>query len=637
MSVVIDKIKGVGIKTKLILNDNNIFTTNDLLLRFPNNYLHFTEHKNLNFKNHNETVSIYTKVVSKIVINKYSKTNVIKFTVSLNDESINVIAFNQTYLTNTIKEGQNIILTGKFNYYKNEIVVSKISSLENFKNIIPKYNIEGIKDSNITKIINNIFTTNQHSIKENLPNYILTKYDISNKLEMIKELHLPKSQKSLNNAIHRMKFEEAFQFQTEMLKRVNVETKRTIIKYDNEKVRTIINKLPFDLTNDQKNAVNDIFRDFKKNKTNYRLIQGDVGSGKTVVAMLAIYGALSAGKQVAFMAPTEILAKQHFDNLTKYFNLEFKSELLTSSTKDKNLIKEKISTHKINFIVGTHAIAEKDVVFKDLGLVIIDEQHKFGVNKRNELIKKGNADLIYLTATPIPRTLAISMFGDAKISLIREKPSFRKQIITKYISNNEIEEVIDKIKSTINKDEKVYIVVPAISSTHALYNVDNVYRAIKNRLPNYSNIYKIHGKYKKEEQDQIINQFIEDKNAILIATSMIEVGIDVKNATLMVIFAANYFGLSQLHQLRGRVGRSNLQSYCYLVSEKEDEERLSIIEKVDDGFQLSEYDLKLRGPGVFLGFDQTGHFNFKYLDFIKDYKLLIKIRDDIIDENKNMI
>lgn len=637
MNFKIEEIKGVGEKTKNILNEIGVFTTDDLLLNFPKNYLHFTNYNNLTFKNHNETVSIFVKVTSELSINHYTNSKIIKFNVTLNENDINVIAFNQLYLMKTLKKDSEIYITGKFNYYKNEIVLSKISSYNKFKNIEPKYNIDSLLDFNISKIIKNIFNEKKYYIKENLPLYIINKYNLNNRINTLKELHNPTNEESLNNAIKRMKYEEAFNFQTEMIKRVNVVAKRLPIKYNNEKVKALISKLPFKLTKDQKLAVNDIFRDFKVNKTTYRLIQGDVGSGKTVVAMLAIYGALTAGKQVAFMAPTEILAKQHFESIVNYFNNEFYSEILTSSTKNKTEIKEKLKNNEINFIVGTHALAEDDVIFNDLGLIIIDEQHKFGVNIRNKLLKKGNANLVYLTATPIPRTLAISMFGDAKISLIKEKPAQRKKIITKYLTNNEIDVVINHIKTTINNNEKVYIVVPAISSTHAKYNVENVYLAIKRRLANYNNIYKIHGKYNKNEQEESINNFLKDESAILVATSMIEVGIDVKNATLMVIFAANYFGLSQLHQLRGRVGRSNLQSYCYLVSEKEDEERLSIIEKVDDGFELSEYDLKLRGPGIFLGLDQTGHYNFKFLDFILDYNILINVRDDIINESKNMI
>ena len=637
MSFKIEEIKGVGEKTKNILNEIGVFTTDDLLLNFPKNYLHFTNHNNLTFKNHNEVVSIFVKVSSDLSINHYTNSKIIKFEVVLNEKAINIVAFNQLYLMKTIKKDSEIYITGKYNYYKNEIVLSKVSTHNKFKNIEPKYNFDNLLDSNISKIVKNILTENKFNIKENLPQYVINKYNLNNRIKTLKELHNPINEESLNSAIKRMKYEEAFNFQTEMIKRINVEVKRPPIKYNNDKVRTLISKFPFKLTKDQKLAVNDIFRDFKTNKTTYRLIQGDVGSGKTVVAMLAIYGALTAGKQVLFMAPTEILAKQHFESIIKYFDNEFNSELLTSSTKNKEEIKVKLLQNEINFIVGTHALAEDDVIFNDLALIIIDEQHKFGVNVRNKVLKKGNANLIYLTATPIPRTLAISIYGDAKISLIKEKPAQRKKIITKYITNNKIDEVINHIKITINNNEKVYIVVPAISSTHAKYNVENVYLAIKRRLPNYNNIYKIHGKYNKNEQEESINNFLKDENAILVATSMIEVGIDVKNATLMVIFAANYFGLSQLHQLRGRVGRSNLQSYCYLISEREDEERLSIIEKVDDGFELSEYDLKLRGPGIFLGYDQTGHFNFKYLDFIEDYNILINVRDDIINDNKNMI
>ena len=277
-------------------------------------------------------------------------------------------------------------------------MLSKVSTHNKFKNIEPKYNFDNLLDSNISKIVKNILTENKFNIKENLPQYVINKYNLNNRIKTLKELHNPTNEESLNSAIKRMKYEEAFNFQTEMIKRINVEVKRPPIKYKNDKVRTLISKFPFKLTKDQKLAVNDIFRDFKTNKTTYRLIQGDVGSGKTVVAMLAIYGALTAGKQVLFMAPTEILAKQHFESIIKYFDNEFNSELLTSSTKNKEEIKVKLLQNEINFIVGTHALAEDDVIFNDLALIIIDEQHKFGVNVRNKVLKKGNATN-HLTAT----------------------------------------------------------------------------------------------------------------------------------------------------------------------------------------------------------------------------------------------
>lgn len=637
MALKIDEIKGVGPKTKLSFDELNIFTTNDLLLNLPKKYDYFTFYEKLDFNNHNEEVTVYGKVSSNLVINNYSNTKFVKFEVTFNNTTLDVIAFNQPYLVKVIKPNDLLYIVGKYNFSRNEIILNKFFKNKSIDEIKPIYNIEGINDSNITKIIKKIIHDEKYEIKENLPKHIIDKYQLLNRIDAIKQIHLPNNQNSLKAVIKRIKYEEAYNFQKEMLKRVNVLSKRSSIKYDINKVKKLIDKLPFELTKDQKNVVNELFSDLKLNHTTYRLIQGDVGSGKTVVAMIAIYGVLTANQQVALMAPTEILAKQHYESITKYFKDEFETVLLTSSTKDKETIKKDIKLGKIKFVVGTHAIAFDDVKFKNLSLIIIDEQHKFGVNTRNKLLKKGNANLIYLTATPIPRTLAISMFGDAKISQIKEKPKNRKKIITKYLTNDEILIAIEKLKEVLNKNQKAYVVVPAISSKHAKFNVENVYLALKKHLPNYNNIYKMHGRHKREEQDEIIKKFNTDRNAVLVTTSMIEVGIDNKDATLIIIFAANYFGLSQLHQLRGRVGRGNLESFCYLISEKEDLERLSIIEKVNDGFLLSEHDLKLRGPGALLGLEQTGYFKFKYLDFVKDYEILVNVRNDIITANKSML
>lgn len=637
MALKIEKIKGVGPKTKIVLNELNIFTTNDLLLNLPKRYEYFTFYENLDFRNHNEVVAINVEVNSNLVINNYTNTKVIKFEVIFNNKTLEVVTFNQPYLINVIKPNDLLYIVGKYDYNKNQIALNKFSKNNSFSEIKPIYNIESINDVNLTKIIKNIINNKKFELKENLPQKIIEKYNLLNRSDAILNIHLPSSVDKLKDAIRRIKYEEAYKFQKEMVKSVNVLKERAPINYNLDQVKSLIEKLPFELTKDQKSVVNELYHDLKLNHTTYRLIQGDVGSGKTVVAMIATYGVLTANKQVALMAPTEILAKQNYESISKYFKNEYETVLLTSATKNKEKVKEEIRRGKIKFVVGTHALATDDLKFNNLSLIIIDEQHKFGVNTRNKLLKKGNANLIYLTATPIPRTLAISLFGDAKISQIKEKPKGRKKIITKYLNNDEILVAIDKLKEILKKNQKAYVVVPAISSKHAKFNVENVYLSLKKHIPNYNNIYKLHGRIKSEEQEEIIKKFNNDKSAVLVATSMIEVGVDNKDATLIIIFAADYFGLSQLHQLRGRVGRGNLDSYCYLISEKDDLERLSIIEKVDDGFLLSEHDLKLRGPGALLGLEQTGHFNFKYLDFVKDYKILVNLRNDIITANKSVL
>lgn len=328
------------------------------------------------------------------------------------------------------------------------------------------------------------------------------------------------------------------------------------------------------------------------------------------------------------MAPTTILATQQYEYFKKYLS-NYHVELLTSNTKDKSKIKEKIAAGQIDLIVGTHAIALEDVNYHDLGLVIIDEQHKFGVNIRKEIASKGNANLIYLTATPIPRTLAITFYGEAQTSSIKEKPKNRVPIITKYINDEKIAEVIALIKQNNNRNLQTFIVVPAIESSHVKYNINNVYKILEsNNLADETLV--LHGKLKDDEKDLAINDFYDGKKKILLATSMVEVGIDIKKATLMIIFSADNFGLSQLHQLRGRIGRSNLESLCILIGSGEEKERLELLTKVNDGFVLSEFDLKLRGPGALIGMEQSGNLNFKYLDFLKDFEILKTMHDEII-------
>lgn len=630
--VLLDKVKGIGPKTKIKLNKNKIFSTYDLINTFPKNYHVFKlslPSKDL----HKKEITIKGEVTSNIEINKYSKVPIASFTL-LNDElnTFKIIAFNQMYLNTSIKQGETIYVKGIFDYYKKQVVLNKFTKLDNYKELEPIYKVDDVSDRTLTKIVNEIFNNNQVSIFETLPNKIINNYNLLDRYHAYKTIHLPLSIKSLKRAIETFKYEEAYAFQKKMLENINKKKSREPKKYNLDIIKQFISTLDYELTIDQKKAVNDIFTDFKKDEVAYRLIQGDVGSGKTIVAAIAILGAVTANEQVALMAPTEMLAKQHYETMSNLFkNFNIRTELLTSSTKNKEEIKTKLSLNQIDLIIGTNALVQETTIFNNLGLIIIDEQHKFGVSTRNELLSKSvNGDLIYLTATPIPRTLAISFFGDADISVIKSKPLGRKQIITNHILDNDLNIVFNDINKRIENKEKVYIVVPAIDSLHAKYNIENVTELIKENIKTTNNIFSLHSKIKKEDQENIIESFISSDTAILIATTMIEVGIDVSNATLMIIFAANYFGLSQLHQLRGRVGRSSLESKCYLISENIDQERLSVMENTSDGFELSEYDLKVRGPGSLLGYEQSGINNFKYLNFFDDYEILKNMRIEIL-------
>lgn len=627
--VAIEDIKGVGVKTKEIFHKYQIRSTKDLVLYYPRKYEQY-QLQQLTRNNHNQIITVKFKITSEISILKFSKINASTFLGNNNNKQIKVIAFRREYLAKSFNIGDIVIVHGKYNYYKSEITANKVTSESSYLAIKPVYNIEGLLDINITKIIMEIFNNSPVSLLENIPLELTRSHKLKSRAEAIKLLHLAPNNMNLDQALRRMKYEEAYFFQKDLISRVNKEKLRSPIEYDLDKVQSLIEQLPYNLTNDQKAAVNDVFRDFKKSAVTYRLIQGDVGSGKTIVAALAIYGAITAGLQVALMAPTEMLAKQHYDYFIHLFGNEIKTAMLTSQTSNKVILKNDLTSHKIDLLIGTQAIIEDDVVFNKLGLIVVDEQHKFGVRTRNTLTKKAlTADLIYLTATPIPRTLAISLFNEAEISVIKEKPKNRVVVKTKYITDTNKVILYNEIKETLSRNEKTYVVVPAITSDHAKYNIDIVYRELSARF-NKENIFILHGKLNGNEKVEVMKSFINAKTGILLATTMIEVGIDIKDATLMIIYGADYFGLSQLHQLRGRVGRSNLPSTCLLISSSDDVSRLELLTKIDDGFKLSKYDLKQRGPGALIGFEQTGFPKFIHLDFIKDYNILKTARFDLM-------
>lgn len=620
-------IKGVGPKMLKKLHNNDIYTPYQLLMKIPKTYGEYVLKNELTPQDHNSKVTIKVKIATKPLLNKFSKVPLVTFDFLTNYHQMQAIAFNQSYLVNTILEGESYIISGKYNFAKNQIIVSKITNLENYQTIEPKYNLNGISDHVFNKLVNEVLANNKLSIYENLPNYLLKKYGLVKREELYRILHNPKSNQQLRQGIKRLKYEEAYLFNKNFTSRVNKSEYRKPIDYKLDLVKELIKEIPYELTNDQKFVVNEIFKDYKKSYNTFRLIQGDVGSGKTVVSLIAILGMITAGKQVAFMAPTELLAKQQYMYFKKYLK-KYQVELLTGSSKNKEKIKSDLESGLINLIVGTHALASNDVNYRDLGLIIIDEQHKFGVNIRKNLTSKGNASLIYLTATPIPRTLAITLFGDALISVIKEKPANRIPIETIYVQDNQIADVIEEIKVTISRNEKVYIVVPAIDSNHTDYNIIRMMEILTDYDLKKETIV-LHGKLKDEAKEEAIESFLNSNKKVLLSTSMVEVGLDVKEATLMVIMNAEYFGLSQLHQLRGRVGRSNLSSKTILVGTKESKERLEILTKTNDGFILSEFDLKDRGPGSLIGLEQSGNISFTYLDFIKDFKIIKAMHHEV--------
>lgn len=625
----IKEVPGVGPQTLQHLNQAGIFTTKDLLLKFPKKYDSFQESSLLLAVD--KTIVTTTGVVASLpkVIQHRGGLKSLQFKLLVDHETYSVIAYRREYLKDSLKENMEIQVRGRFEKKPRRITATQINLIPIKSDFKPIYGIENVYDSSVSKMVKNIISNHLATIEETLPITILKKRKIQDRYDMIYNLHFPKDEVKLARAYSRLKYEEALNFQLKVMRqKLNIEAVQKEPKnYDLSQVKTFISKIPYELTEDQKEAVNDIFRDFKKTYPVKRLIQGDVGSGKTVVVGIGILGAKTAGYQSAIMAPTEILAQQHYHLFKETFK-DLNVVLLTGSTKKKEVIKTKIASGEIDLVIGTHALITDDTTFKNLGFIVIDEQHRFGVMAREQLELKGNADIVYLTATPIPRTLAIVLFGDMEISNIREKPVGRLPIVTQYFTKSQTESVFKHVQKEIDLGNQVYFVAPSIESELRGESVQSIESLAKKQFD--VPIFTLHGRMSGEEKQSIMEQFNATKGSILISTSVIEVGLDIKNATMMVIFDGEYFGLSQLHQLRGRVGRSDKQSYCYVISDDGDIERLKLFERNLDGFALSEYDLENRGPGEFLGVKQSGIIDFQYADLGTDFDIFMSAKEDAL-------
>lgn len=621
-------IKGVGDKTSKLLNKLNIYNVVDLVTYYPYRYEVLKQ------------TSLYEEkvVVSGIIetiptISYFKNMNRLSFKFNTSNNLVNVVIFNRAFLKPNLLIGKYITVIGKYDTKSNTINAAdiKLFDLGDRTLIEPIYHlVKGINNKSLNKYINEAL--NECNIVDYIPEEIINKYNFIDKKEALRIIHNPK--KGLKDAINRCKYEELFIFMMKInaLKRKN---NNLNIGYEKDidivKINEFINGLPFELTTHQKEALNDIFKDLKSNKRMNRLLEGDVGSGKTIVALISMYALYLSGYQSALMVPTEVLANQHYENfknLLEGYNIEI--ALLTGSTKksEKNKIYDRLKSGKINMVIGTHAIIEDDIKYNNLGLVITDEQHRFGVNQRNNLRNKGNMpDVLYMSATPIPRTYALTIYGDMDISIINTMPSGRKKIITKVFDNSDIKKVLVKIKQELDLGHQIYIVSPLIEdSEEEMEDTKKLEKKFKLAFKNY-NIGVMHGKLSPKEKNKVMDDFVNKKIDILISTTVIEVGVDVKNATMIVIFDAYKFGLATLHQLRGRVGRNSEQSYCVLMTNRETE-RLNIMENVSDGFTLAEEDLKLRGSGDLFGIKQSGDMSFKLANIQKDYELLIKAKAD---------
>ncbi|MGE4320942.1 MAG: ATP-dependent DNA helicase RecG [Acholeplasmataceae bacterium] len=627
MEIKLDQVEGIGPQTLRKLRNQNLWSTYDLVLNVPKGYQDFSISKVSDLKHHSK-VTIKGSIIGRITDNPYGKVFSSTFDVLYLEQVFHVIIFNRKYLSKQIKEDQEIIIQGIYNLYQQQIVASDIRTKIDESDIKPVYRIKDVSDQLIHQSMKHIFTDQLVQIFEIIPDYLLHKYRLISRYDAYHHIHLPQSFKDIDEATRRLKYEEAFFLELKVVSDQSRLIERKPKSYDITYVKSFIETIPYELTKDQKEAVNDIYRDFKKDHAMFRLIQGDVGSGKTIVALIAIMAVVSMKEQAVFMAPTTILAEQQFMTYQKLAP-HLKIALLTQKTPNKKQMLLDINNHVYDVVVGTHALIEDTVNFSKLGLVVIDEQHKFGVETRNQLIKKSHSkDVLYLTATPIPRTLAMMTFGGQNVSIIKEKPKQKEPIETIYVTKDSLTQIYEKINEEIKSKHHVYVVVPAISSNKVDDNIKSVHTLLSHQVK--APIFMLHGQMSKEEQEHQMQAFMHEPS-ILLATTMIEVGIDISTATVMVIFSAENFGLSQLHQLRGRIGRNELKSTCYLVSEKDDIERLHLLSQIDDGFELANYDLKLRGPGDFIGQEQSGFLKFNFLDIMSDHKLIDIAQNDVYE------
>ncbi len=634
----INLIKGVGDKSIELLSKMNLLTVNDLIMYYPYRYNVIRVIPLIEARD-GEPVTIKGIVDTEPRVSYINKNfNRMSFKVRTDNFLINVTIFNRAFYKQHLKLGRMINLVGKYDREKNSFTASDIKfELIRGTKIEPVYHlVKGVKSNGLSKLIHECFNM-RIDVDDYIPSYLSDKYNFMSKIEAARNIHFPVSTDNLKQARLREIYEEFFVFMFKMnyLKyKYDLNNQGLAREVDKSKVEEFIGKLPFKLTDDQVTAVDDIYNDLVEPKRMNRLVLGDVGSGKTCVAEIGMYINYLSGYQSSMMAPTEILARQHYEGMTKLFsNTSVRVGLLVGSMKksEKNKVCKQLENGEIDILVGTHALISEGVNFKNLGLVVTDEQHRFGVNQRSILQNKGTlSDVLYLSATPIPRTYALTIYGDMDTSIIKTKPNGRKDIITKALKESNIKDVLFHMLEEIKNGHQVYVVAPLIEDEEGESNMNDVVKlkekfdmAFQNKI----NVEILHGKMKNQEKDEVMARFKDGETKVLISTTVIEVGVDVKNSTMMVIFNAERFGLATLHQLRGRVGRNSLQSYCYLISDM-DTPRLKVMEESDDGFYISEKDFELRGEGDLFGTRQSGDMVFKLADIKRDFKILTQCKND---------
>ena len=632
------------------LKSLGINTIYDLIYYFPRAYDDRTNIKKIGELKFNEYVVLKATVMSAVNLTVRSGKKIVKAMITDGTGIMEILWFGMPYIKKSLKIGEEYLFIGQtkksavFQLINPEYKLFSGQQKVSENEILPIYSSnKNITQNSLRKLVEKFLVNFLNYFEENIPDELIKEYKIMERKSAIKNIHYPVSMKEIEEAKRRFAIEELLILELGILKNrfiiENSNSKNYEVEGKKEKVKNFLSQLTFNLTNAQKKVIKEIYDEISNGKIVNRLIQGDVGSGKTVVAMVMLIYMAENGYQGALMAPTEILANQHYLGIKERLEkIGLRVELLTSSIKGKkkNEILEGIANGDIDIVIGTHSLIEDNVVFKKLGLIVIDEQHRFGVNQRNKLREKGFlGNLLVMSATPIPRSLALSIYGDLDLSIIDELPPGRTPIKTKWIANDkDLEKMYDFIYKKVNAGNQAYFVAPLIETSDkmALKSVDKVSEEIERKFSN-KKIGIIHGKMKAKEKDEVMLKFKNKEYDILIATTVIEVGIDVPASTIMTIYNAERFGLSALHQLRGRVGRGSKQSYCFLISNsitENSKQRLSIMEETEDGFRIAEEDLKLRNSGEIFGLRQSGFSDLKFIDIIYDVKTIKLVRDECI-------